>query len=367
MTLPPRWDHCIYQRGLDAKQFVADYLGQEHRRLLLIGGAGFDPRSSQFCQTLANHTGNLTGLFIREERPVTSQQLLDKAVANIALLQHACPTSTIHAIQIFAKDGAIIGGREVAKVLQTFNLSDYTDVLIDMSSLSKGIFFPTVKYVVDALADVTHPPNIHLFVTEDAQTDERIIEVASDRTSLIAGFAGNWGLATRKETAILWLPQLMKQQHRILDMIYKFVHPDDTCPILPFPTQHPRQPDELLEEYREELQSTWQVEPRDLVYASERNPLDLYRTILRLDDTRRRVFQEVGGSQIVLSPLGSKILAMGALLAALDRNFPVAYVEAIDYKVDRILTNEVPILPGELVHLCLSGTIYETPHSTTDR
>lgn len=364
MKMQPRWDRCAYQRGPDAQQFIADYFSKDHRRVLLIGGAGFDPRSSRLCQALANHTSNLTGLFLREERPVTSQELVDKAIANVARLKGACPTSAIIPIQIFAKDGAIVGGREVAKALSTLTLTDHTDVIVDVSSLSKGISFPTVRYLMERISTLTGPPNIHLFVTEDARTDGRILEIASDRPGLIAGFAGDWGLETRKETATLWLPQLMKQQHRILDMIYKFVNPDDTCPILPFPTQNPRLPDELLEEYRAELQSTWQVEPRDLVYANERNPLDLYRTILHLDDARRRVFHEVGGSQIVLSPLGSKVLAIGALMAALDRNFPVAYVEAIDYKVDRVILDETAISSGELVHIWLTGTIYDTQDNT---
>jgi hypothetical protein len=362
MTIP-RWDRCIYQRGPDAKQFVAEYLARDDRRLLLIGGAGFDPRSPQFCETLASHTSHLTGLFLREERPVTSQQLADRALANSARLQASCPTSSVLQIQIFAKDGAVIGGREVVKALKAFTLTEYTDVIVDMSSLSKGISFPTVRYLIDSLGNVSSPPSVHLFVTEDADTDGKILEVASDRTGLIAGFAGDWGLEVQQETATLWLPQLMKNQHRILDMIYKFVNPDDTCPILPFPTHNPRQPDELIEEYRAELQSTWEVEHRDLVYANERNPLDLYRTILRLDDARRRVFQEVGGSQIVLSPLGSKVLAMGAMLAALDRNFPVAYVEAIDYKVDPSIINGDGSGVGDLVHLCLSGTFYETQNN----
>lgn len=360
MTMQPRWDRCVYQRGPDAQQFVAAYLAEKRRRLLLIGGAGFDPRSPQLCEILTTHKCHLTGFFLREERPVTSRELQEKAAANISRLQRFCTTSEIITIQIFARDGAVIGGREVAKALSAITLTDYTDVIVDLSSLSKGISFPIVRYLLDRLTVPPSSINIHLFVKEDAQTDGRILEVASDRPGLIAGFAGDWGLDPQKDAATLWLPQLIKGQHSILDMIYKFVDPDDTCPILPFPTQNPRLPDELLEEYRVELQSTWGVEPHDVVYAHERNPLDLYRTILRLDDARRRVFKEVGGSQIVLSPLGSKVLAIGAMMAALDRNFPVAYVEAIEYKVDIDTLSGATPSSGELVHIWLSGAIHET-------
>jgi len=100
--------------------------------------------------------------------------------------------------------------------------------------------------------------------------------------------------------------------------------------------------------------STWAVEPRDIVYAHERDPLDLYRTILRIDGARQRVFREVGGSMTLLSPLGSKVLALGALMAALDRDFPVAYVESIDYDV-RPETIEKMEPRGEIVHVWLRG------------
>ena len=134
------------------------------------------------------------------------------------------------------------------------------------------------------------------------------------------------------------------------------------CPILPFPAARPRLPDELIEEYAEELQTSWQVDARDLVYADEKSPVDLYRTILRIDNARRRVFAEVGGSQIILSPLGSKALSLGALMAALERDFTVMYVEAIGYVVDFArLDARLPEPPGELVHLWLHGDAYGLP------
>jgi hypothetical protein len=113
----------------------------------------------------------------------------------------------------------------------------------------------------------------------------------------------------------------------------------------------------LIEEFGEELQSSWSVDARDLVYADEKSPLDLYRTILRIDDARRRVFASVGGSQIILSPLGSKALALGALMAALERDFTILHVEAIGYTLDAARADSVPA-SDELVHIWLHGDAY---------
>ena len=129
------------------------------------------------------------------------------------------------------------------------------------------------------------------------------------------------------------------------------------CPILPFPSSSPRLPDELIEEFAEELQTSWSVDVRDLVYADEKSPLDLYRTILRIDDARRRVFESVGGSQIVLSPIGSKALSLGALMAALERDFTILHVEAIGYTLDISRVDEVTST-AELVHIWLYGDAY---------
>jgi hypothetical protein len=137
--------------------------------------------------------------------------------------------------------------------------------------------------------------------------------------------------------------------------------PHDTCPILPFPASNPRLGDELAEEYLTELESTWQADTRNIVYADEEDPIDLYRTILRLDDLRKPVFEEVGGSLLVLSPLGSKVMALGALMAALERDLPVAHLESIGYT----LADAVPASRPEanLIHIWLEGDVYPKPRA----
>jgi hypothetical protein len=163
------------------------------------------------------------------------------------------------------------------------------------------------------------------------------------------------------------MPQLSQGKRTVLRQIFQVLRnaqPDTgVCPILPFPSSNPRLPDELLEEYREELLDPWRVDERDLVYADEQSSIDLYRTILRIDDARRRVFEGVGGSQIILSPLGNKALSLGALMAALERDFTVMYVEAVAYDADFARLDALAGRPhGELVHLWLHGDAYGANH-----
>jgi hypothetical protein len=354
-----RWERCIYQRGSEVERFITEFLAEAHRRVLLLAGAGFDPRSTIVCRSLAAHIpSKVSGIFLREERPNPSAALVSRAEENVASLRALLQHVTVETIQVFAEDGAVVGGRRVAATIEQIDLRDYTDIIVDFSSLSKGITFPSVRHILDRCAKQALGLNVHLMVTDEVSTDMQIKEVGADRAALIAGFEGGWWLSDRQDRAKLWLPQLIGDKHLILDRILRFINPDDVCPILPFPAKHPRRPDELIEEYADEFESVWEVEPRDLVYADENNPLDLYRTILRIDDARTRVFEETGGSTIVLSPLGSKVLAIGSLMAAIERDFPVVYVEAIEYQVDFEKITGSRNAPGDLVHVWLHGEAY---------
>lgn len=138
-----------------------------------------------------------------------------------------------------------------------------------------------------------------------------------------------------------------------------------SCPILPFPASNPRHGDDLVADFIAEFENAWSIDTRNVVYGAEDDPLDLYRTILRLDDLRRPVFQEFGGSLLVLSPVGSKIMALGALLAALERDLPVAHLESIGYTFSRSANGETPV--PFLVHIWLEGDVYPKPRPPLNR
>jgi hypothetical protein len=114
----------------------------------------------------------------------------------------------------------------------------------------------------------------------------------------------------------------------------------------------------LIEDYGELFHpSEWDVDSRDLIYAHEKSPVDLYRTILRIDDARQRVFAGTGGSQLILSPVGSKALALGMLMESLDRGFAVVLIESLVYNPAPLL--DMKTIPrGELVHIWLHGEAY---------
>ena len=350
-----RWDPCIAHRGEDVAEFLAQYFGQPDRRIFLVAGAGFDPRARTVALKLGGTATCMRTLLVKENRPDPAPSQISDADGNTAALLASLTDVRVEPIQVFESDGAVVGGRRIISILSRECFEGVTDVIVDISALSVGISFPIIRYFVEH-SEGEDTANLHVFVAHNPPLDANIHSIPSDTPSYVHGFKGGSTLSANANAARLWLPQLASGRPGALGPLYDFVEPDDICPILPFPASNPRLGDALADEYLTQLENTWEVDTRRIVYADEGDPLDLYRTILKLDDLRQPVFEEAGGSMLVISPLGSKVMALGALMAALERNLPVAYLEALDYEV----APTVPATPdgSDLIHIWLEGDAY---------
>ena len=356
MVLESYWDPCILHRESEVEKFVKEYFALKCRQLLLIAGAGFDPRSAAVASLLGKSNVCLRALFIREERQNSAGALHSRTEKNIQELSKAVTLSKIVPIKIFAADDAVIGGRNVITELSKQTFDDITDVVIDISALSIGTSFPIIRYFIERARQGTEPRNIHVLVVHDPQLDANIYSTSSDVPGYVHSFKGGLSLDHATKAAKLWLPQLATGCGSVFERLFNFVGPHDTCPILPFPATDPRRGDKLAEEYQVEFESTWSVDSRNIVYADEGDPLDLYRTILRLDDLRKPVFTEFGGSLLVVSPVGSKVMALGALMAAFERDLAVAHIESISYDLDTGVPDYVA--DPDFIHIWLEGEVY---------
>jgi hypothetical protein len=359
MAAERRWDPCVAHRGCEVDSFIAEYFADTNRTVLFIAGAGFDPRSTVVATRLAQAGATIRAVFIQENRPQPGLELVERATANIGALTSALANHSVVPVDIFGPDNAVVGGRNVVTMLNRQNFEGVSDLVVDLSALSVGTSFPVIRYLFERIERGKGIPNLHLFVAHDPALDAAIQSIPSDLPGYVHGFKGGSTLDGSAAAARLWLPQLASGRGGALGRLHTFVDPHDTCPILPFPAADPRLGDRLAEEFLSEFESGWSVDTRNIVYADEGDPLDLYRTILRLDDLRKPVFREVGGSLLVLSPLGSKATALGALMAALERDLPVAYLESIGYALNGSVaaTGE----SANLVHIWLEGDVYPQP------
>lgn len=345
-----------------------EYFGEAHRRVLLIGGAGFDPRTVVVARLLAAVApGRVDGLFLRERRPDPDPRLIACAEENAAQLRKLVSDGRLLDIIVFESDGAVGIGRHVIEAVRTVDLSPYTDVVIDFSALSIGSSFPITRFLLEwfereAEAARRGAVNLHAMVTASPTTDDLIVPSPSPVVQPVHGFQGRLGIDETARAARLWMPQLRFQRAGILDRLYDELRPDDVVPVLPFPAHDdPRLGDRLIEHYATEFDGRWDVDARSIVYADERSPLDFYRTVLRIDDGRWPVFASSGGNLLVLSPVGSKVLALGAMMAAIERDLPVVYVEALSYTADIEGQGGANYSYEDLVHVWLLGEAYPPP------
>ena len=109
--------------------------------------------------------------------------------------------------------------------------------------------------------------------------------------------------------------------------------------------------------FENELVNEWEVGPRDLVYVSEWNSLDSYRSISllksRYDQTVKGTFEP----RIILSLVGCKVMAAGALTAAIEHDSTVKYIETVQYEFKDDQAND-SAENDQMVHVLLSGPAY---------
>lgn len=367
------WTNCIAHSDDEVEEFVAEYFSDSTRSVLLVAGAGFDPRSRIVAEKLAAALGaRMAAIFVREERPGADMALSTLADANETLLFSAVPNSEVIKIDVFAEDGAPVGGARIASELAGRAIPDaITDVIVDLSALSIGIGFPAAKLLLERCERAKNK-TFHLFIASSPEMDDRIRSESSDRPSPVRGFAPLADTNGDLDVAQVWIPQLARGLGQTLHRIGRQLQVRDfykVCPVLPFPARDPRRADDLVGEYEEQITQEWHVDPRDFIYASEWNPLDTYRRLSRLKLRFDRTMRGTFALQMILSPIGSKVMAAGALMAAIKHDMVVQYVETESYALESTppdAADEEDAVQNDvsLVHVILAGPLYAAFPST---
>ena len=178
------------------------------------------------------------------------------------------------------------------------------------------------------------------------------------------GFTGTLGTESYSNYPKVWIPILGEKQARQLERISSLVLPDEICPMLPMPSTDPRRTDDLIVEYRDLLFDRWNVNQRNFIYVDEKNPFEVYREIYRAVLHYNESLRSLGGCQVAISALSSKLLSIGALLSAYElKNYGlgvgVAHVETQGYEIENGVDLKSELPGTELSTLWLSGDCYE--------
>jgi len=369
----PRWEHYLNFKGPEFDSFWEDYLRESNRDVLFILGLGFDPRMCTGITAILNAggSGKRECLLVEfdEGAHSPSKKYKDRVNQNRltleALLNGKGRLQPV-TIPMWSDDGRRIGARRASEIVDGDSmLSSYTDVIVDISALPRGIYFPLLAkllYQIDKLQDCDRKVNLHVTVAEDVGIDKMIQEEGIDETATyLHGFSSALEREATAGIPIVWIPVLGEGKEIQLVRIYDHVKPDEICPVLPSPSRNPRRGDDLLLEYQELLFDRLRVEPQNIIYSCEHNPFETYRQIYRTIQRYDSALQPLRGCKIVISAISSKLLSVGALLPAYeakkaDYMVGIAHIESHGYVIKE---DELPEGNEELFSLWLAGECYD--------
>ena len=351
-----------YLAGGERFSQVWGRIGEDpQRRILLILGLGFDPR----C------LGGLRGLMESGAVPARCKaveygsgrddrdaDLLARSQANKRQFSEILGDDRADRVNIrtLSEDGRYVGGRRIVDHFSSNEIyGGVTDVVVDISALPPGLYFPLVGTLLQ-LSGVAFS-NLHVIVSDDPDLDSSIVAEGGDRAEMMIGFEGGTERVAAFNPLPVWAPVLGEQSRSQLRTIGS--HRDWTLihPILPFPAKNPRRGDQLVIDYHDLIFDEWQTGPEDFIYADEQNPFDVYRALVNLAGSVRSSFDSIGTSQIVISCHSSKLLSLGVLLAAFEMNLGVIHVQPTNYLLSPIVPQ---VSDGELYEIWLAGEPYAT-------
>ena len=263
---PPRWHNYVMESGPRLKTFWETHL-RDTRHVLFLLGKGFDPRICLSLRSLLNAGGtgkrDVIAIEFDEGASSPSRAYQPLVEANWTMLQSLVVGKgdlSIRPLKMWSDDGRRIGSRSAAGLFGSLHdFHGYTDIVVDISALPRGIYFPLISKILYLLdqgsadgGDKT--PDFHVMVAEDPMLDRRIQDEGVDEiATYVHPFGGGLEMEATADHPKVWIPVLGERQATQLGRIYDLVMPNEIAPLLPSPSVNPRRSDDLLLEYRELL------------------------------------------------------------------------------------------------------------------
>lgn len=362
-----RWEHGFLCNADQFPPFWAKLAASaQKRRGLLIAGRGIDPRTTEGPAAL-RASGfpiakcsliRLTNPFEPPDRPRNQAAAQNETTMRDLFIG---ADFEIADIEVRNQHGRLAGPSLIsALITQPGWLNGFTDIIVDITALPNSVAFPLLGTLI-ALFDSKQQEssftfNLHCIVCENPEADQRILSEGGDVAEYIGSFRGKAGLVGESDPVTTWLPVLGERRTSVLRKIHEMLSPAEVKPFLPSPSRNPRRGDELVAEYRSLLFDTWEVRPRDFIYADERNPFDVYRQISELAGDYDQFLRPLGTANTVVSTNSSKLLSLGVFLAAFEHRLGVAHVEPTTY---RLVPMPVDHKYDELFEVWLTGEPYD--------
>lgn len=351
--------------------FWKSYQENSKPDILYIMGMGFDPRTNLGIESIYSvaSTQRRDTILLRyyrtaEEKDATPTRPVQEHIdrLNTFLQGKGYPTPLVKDVVLRSDDDKSIASINATYIIPDFSVFEkYSDIVIDISAMPRGIFIPLINKCLDLVDQYNSSnavkKNLHVIVTENAKLDAFIEDRGTDEAATyIHGFRIK-EIGKTDDQKEVWIPILGENQTNQFDKIKLELNPVEVCPILPFPCDDLRRGDKLIIEYQERLLNDNNVELKNIVYADESNPFQVYRllnkTIHRYNDS----FKLLAGCKIIVSALSSKLLTVGAFMAAYEKkkeglNIGIMHVESLRHDLK-------PEYEGEKIEIAKHNKLFE--------
>lgn len=334
------WGDYVFRRGTATNELWESLFAKRDVRLLYIAGGGFDVRAQRVMHECLGSLKQ-SGARVQDSRLLLvefsnyqlSDELQELTRQNAEALSNAfSAVGGVDRIEFGADPDkelsasvALRNGTE--QVLQ--RLGSHTDIILDASSLPRVIYLALMTNLLghlipDKQADnplAAGGVNFQVLVAEDPVLDGLIsAEDPSSEIVMVPGFHGAMQAESTQERPYVWFPILGENRSSQLQVIMRDAQMKDVevCPVLPHPSRNPRRADKLLLEYREALFRSGEANVDNVMFVHESHPFEAYRQLLSAMSRYRESLSIVGGCKLVVTPLGSKLITLGAGLACFE-------------------------------------------------
>ena len=326
------WKDYVLLKG----QECIDYFQNEEKigKTLMILGRGFDER---MCAGLALIQGSIKELDIwqvrfREAKNSDSERYAEKVLENQKRLQEIACGCKIEEKEIDMWDNKNGNEHSVAEIQamkfvrnHQVEIEAYDSIILDVSALPQSIYF----LLLDELLTAFYPTKqIFVLATENYHVDKKTNPVGlEEEAHYFMKYGAPKTIQDKIEKPVIWMPVLGECSVERLSKCYKCIMQTaaykEICPVVPFPSLNERRADEIIMKYRKLLFGSWEVEKKNIIYASETNPFQVYRRICETVDHYSKVLMalsdtqdETESSAFVFSAMTSKLMSVGTFLAA---------------------------------------------------
>lgn len=381
------WDQYVFRRGGEAHALWDDMFKNRPVKLLYITGRGFDVRAQEtlgeFVTTLKRYSSNIqraTMLMISFDRYQLSPELISQTEANAQRLESIF--SSVGDVRELPIGSTVEGEDDIsasnvlrhATAMVLAEVTDETDVVLDVSSLPRVAYLSLLcallnRFIPDksiANAPGTAHVNFQVLVAEDPVLDSQIrSEDPSNELVYVPGFVGAMHGESYQDWPMVWFPILGENRTGQLQKVLNDIPSNvEICPVLPNPSRNPRRADKLLIEYQAPLFDTGLATTGNVIYTHEAHPFEVYRQLRQAMERYRRSLEPMGGCRLVVTPLGSKLITLGAALACFEMRpkdpterygVSIPYAEPTRYSAP---TDSFGQLRPEISTLLLTGEAY---------